>query len=71
MSQDKVPDYIVQKYYNNPAAFTKHFTNIWYDENGNGAEQELYKKQLMFLNAKRETLPKIVVVLKPRQSRIF
>lgn len=65
MSKEKnLHTLLVEKYFDNPAAFTVHFTNIW--EDSDGTKQTPYPKQLLFLNAKN--LPSIVVVLKPRQS---
>lgn len=63
MSDNQVIEFL-KKYENNPAAFTKAFTNIWYDHDG--TPQEIYPKQLKFLNSLN--LPDVRVVLKCRQS---
>src|SRR3972149_6515043 len=66
MEQNKDILDLLEKYSDNPAGFSKDFTNIWYDPDG--TPQEIYPKQLIFLNAKN--LPQIRVILKSRQSGI-
>lgn len=60
---DNITLEFLEKFHENPCGFSKLFTNIWFDHDG--TPQEIYPKQLLFLNAKN--LPHIRVVLKSRQ----